>query len=145
MTLFQFQLLLPVFALVLLTFVVLLTLGLKRFQAIRARRFDLAYYKLYRGNDEPDDIRQISRNLVNLFEMPVLFYLGTILAIMLKIELVALIYLAWIYVALRYLHSFIHCSSNKVRLRFNIYLVSVGFIISFWVVLFIALLGQPLA
>jgi len=145
MTQFQFHLVLPVFALVLLTFLVLLTLGRSRFKAIKSRRFDLSYYKLYRGNDEPDDIRQISRNLVNLFETPVIFYLGIILAILLGVEQSVLIYLAWIYVALRYLHSFIHCTSNKVRLRFNIYLISVVFLIGFWVMLFVALLSQPLA
>lgn len=129
------MLFLSVFALVALTFMVLFTMGAKRFKAAKARRIEASFYKLYRGDNEPDDIRQLSRNFKNLFEAPVLFYLAILLTLVLKIESGTLLILAWTYVLLRYLHTWIHCTSNKVLWRFRVYLLSCMVLLTYWFLL----------
>jgi hypothetical protein len=62
-----------------------------------------------------------SDNFRNLFELPVLFYLAlVVLAVTGHVTTTALI-LAWLFVALRIVHSAIHCSYNKVYHRFYVY------------------------
>jgi len=139
---FQILISLPLFAMAFLSFTVLLTLAKCRFKAAKARELDAKFYKLYRGDGEPDYIRQISRNFTNLFETPVLFFVAIILTIVLKIESTPLLYIAWAYVVLRHLHSYVHCSTNKVINRFRIFVLSVVVLIAYWVTLFINVIGQ---
>lgn len=63
-------------------------------------------------------------NLANLFQLPVLFYVVCLMAHQLQITSQNLVLLAWVYVALRTLHSFIHCTYNKVIHRFVAYFLS---------------------
>ena len=74
-----------------------------------------------------------SDNLKNLFEMPVLFYLAAMLAMVLLIQDALLIQLAWGFVILRIVHSVIHCTYNRVMHRFIAYLASCLFLILMWI------------
>jgi hypothetical protein len=74
-----------------------------------------------------------SDNLKNLFEMPVLFYLVAMLAMLLLIQDVLLIRLAWGFVILRIVHSVIHCTYNRVMHRFIAYIASCLFLILMWI------------
>ena len=57
-------------------------------------------------------------NFRNLFELPVLFYLALVIADRLdRVDAVS-VGLAWLFVALRMAHSFIHVTYNKVMHRF---------------------------
>jgi hypothetical protein len=74
-----------------------------------------------------------SDNLKNLFEMPVLFYLAAMLAMLLLIQDVLLIRLAWGFVILRIVHSVVHCTYNRVMHRFIAYIASCLFLILMWI------------
>jgi hypothetical protein len=67
---------------------------------------------------------QAADNYKNLFEAPVLFYALCAIAISTGYLPDWLIIGAWAFVALRYLHSFIHCTYNKVMHRFATFLIS---------------------
>ena len=75
----------------------------------------------------------VSDNLKNLFEMPVLFYVAAMLAIVLLIQDMLLIRLAWGFVILRIVHSVVHCTYNRVMHRFIAYLASCLFLILMWI------------
>lgn len=130
----------PAFALVALTLAVVVRLASQRFAAARAGRVDPRYYKLFRGAGEPDDVAVTTRHLANLYEMPMLFYAGVAIAVATGRSGPALVALAWIYVALRYLHSAIHLTSNKVLWRFRAFAASTLALVAFW-----AALGWQLA
>ncbi len=67
---------------------------------------------------------QSADNFRNLFEMPVLFYV-LVLAAHVSISVPpGFTALAWVYVALRAAHSWIHCTYNRVMHRFIAYLLS---------------------
>jgi hypothetical protein len=129
----------PAFALVALTLLVVMRLARQRFAAARAGRVDPRFYKLFRGADEPDDVAATARNLNNLFEMPTLFYAGTAIAFAGQVAGTPLVALGWTYVALRYLHTAIHLTSNKVLWRFRAFALSLLVLLAYWAVLGVSL------
>lgn len=60
-------------------------------------------------------------NYRNLFEVPVLLYLALVVAFLTAQVNVLTLSLAWIFVASRYLHSAIHCGSNRIRYRLPVF------------------------
>jgi hypothetical protein len=129
----------PAFALVALTLLVVMRLARQRFAAARAGRVDPRFYKLFRGDGEPDDVAATARNLNNLFEMPTLFYAGTAIAFAGQVAGTPLVALGWTYVALRYLHTAIHLTSNKVLWRFRVFALSLLVLLAYWAVLGVSL------
>ena len=75
--------LLPVFVQVGLTFILLLLMGRARFTALRAREVKLGDIALGQ-NAWPDRPAQFARSYQNQFELPILFYVLVVLAIITK-------------------------------------------------------------
>jgi hypothetical protein len=80
-----------------------------------------------------------SDNFRNLFELPVLFYAGVLLAAQLGVSDTVSLALAWAFVGLRAVHSVVHCSYNHVMTRFVAYALATLVLIAFWVRLALAL------
>jgi hypothetical protein len=133
------NILFPVFALFALTLAVGMRMGYARYSAVSKRKVDPAYYELYRG-EEPPELRKISRHYINLMEAPVLFYAVCIIAFVTGQSGVLPISLAWAYVALRTVHTFIHLGSNVVLNRFKVFVLSTIVLAVLMVVVFLGLL-----
>ena len=129
------QLLWPAFVLFLWTQLVVLRLATLRFRAVREKRVDARYYKVLRGEPEPEDVAVVARNLANLYEAPTLFYAGVAIALAIGAVGIALVVTAWLYVATRLLHSLIHLTVNRVLWRFRAFAVSWLVLLAFWVLL----------
>jgi len=71
-------------------------------------------------------------NLKNLFELPILFYAALLLTMVLMIQDPLLVQLSWAFVALRFLHSLVHCTYNRVMHRFLAYLFSSIVLMLIW-------------
>ena len=56
----------------------------------------------------PKDLQMVKNNIKNLFEYPIIFYALLILIYTLDKSDMPFIYLSWIYVLLRIIHSFYH-------------------------------------
>jgi hypothetical protein len=129
----------PAFALVALSLMIVMRLARQRFAAVRAGRVDPRFYKAFRGDGEPEEVAVTARNLQNLYEMPTLFYAGTAIAFAAGQSGMLLVTLAWSYVALRFVHSAIHLTLNKVLWRFRVFAVSWLVLLAYWTVLGIGL------
>lgn len=134
------QILYPAFALFLLTCIVFLRLRSLRFAAVRTRTVSASYYRAFQGGSEPEHIQVVTRNFVNLFEVPVLFYVIVIMIYVTQQVSLGLVVAAWLYVALRYAHTFVHLGSNDVIRRFTIYLASGVVLAAMWATLLVKLL-----
>jgi hypothetical protein len=130
----------PVFCLVILTFIMAFATGTSRLISVRRKQINPKYYVLLSGDTPPDYVQKIGRNFVNLLEVPVLFYLLAVLVITLDINNTLLLNLAWLYVALRLVHTIIHVSYNYVMHRFMVFGLSVLTLLTMWVQ-FIMLVG----
>ena len=130
----------PVFCLVILTFIMAFATGTSRLISVRRKQINPKYYVLLSGDTPPDYVQKIGRNFANLLEVPVLFYLLAVLVITLEINNALLLNLAWLYVALRLVHTIIHVSYNYVMHRFMVFGLSVLTLLTMWVQ-FIMLVG----
>jgi hypothetical protein len=79
-------------------------------------------------------------NFRNLFELPVLFYLALVVAAQAGVVDPMTLSLAWIFVALRVVHSAIHCTYNKVMHRFYAYVAGGTVLWALWGYLALVLL-----
>ena len=75
---------------------------------------------------------QAADNYRNLFEMPVLFYALCVLLVVLNKADGTYVTLAWLFVALRFAHSAIHCSYNNVNHRFIAFGTSTVLVWAMW-------------
>lgn len=134
------SILLPVFAMFLLTVFCAFRLAYLRYTAVSRGEVDLRYFRAYRDHEEPEKLRVHSRHLVNLFETPVLFYVIAFIALVTGQGGLLPVILAWIYVALRCAHSWVHLTSNNVLFRFQLFALSMFVLILLWIMVFAGLL-----
>ena len=80
-----------------------------------------------------------SDNFRNLFELPVLFYAGVLLAAHIGVSDMVSLALAWAFVGLRAVRSAVHCPFTHVTLRFVAYVLATLVLIAFWARLAFAL------
>ena len=116
-------LLLPVFALALVTFCVWVAMLARR--GLHMREHDIEPQDMPSRTlaDQKFGEAQAPNNaLMNLFELPVLFYVLMILLLVLSKGDWLYLTLAWIFVALRAIQAAIHCSYNRVVHRGAAYL-----------------------
>ncbi len=129
----------PMFAMVVLTFVMMFVLGGSRLYSVWKREVHPSYYQLFSGEGIPEYVLKPSRNFSNLLEVPVLFYLVCLLAIVLKLESASLLALAWVFVALRCIHSIIHMTYNNPLHRLLVFAVSSLLVLVMWIELMLKL------
>jgi hypothetical protein len=125
----------PLFAMVVLTAVVLATLFRSRVGAVRQGLVSAAYFRIYQGETEPESSAKPSRHFANLFEAPMLFYVVCLAAMITHFTGPAMQVLAWLYVAARVLHTYVHLGSNRLRHRMRAYFFSWGILLAMWVYL----------
>ena len=135
----QTSILYPMMALAALTFVVLLIVPYRRFRASAAGRVRAHDFKHGESASVPGDVSIPNRNLMNLLEMPVLFYAACITFYVTKTVDATALWLAWLYFALRVAHSVVHLSYNWVLHRLAVYAASCVVLAVLWIRLFLAL------
>ena len=81
-----------------------------------------------------------AHNFRNLFELPVLFYLALVVAAVFGLATPTAMGLAWAFVALRVVHSVVHCSYNRVMHRFVVYVAGALVLWALWACLAIGLM-----
>ena len=133
------HILFPIVAMVALVIFVVVRLARSRVRAVRRRDISVRFFELYQGSEEPEELRALSRHLVNLFELPILFYVACIVAyVSVQVDL-WLVLLAWLFVVSRYVHSYIHLTSNIVIQRFRVYGIGLAVLVLMWLTLTIHL------
>jgi hypothetical protein len=131
----QNLILLPVFAQVLLTIVVLLLMGRARSHSMKSKRQRLQDLALARDADWDEAALKISNNFKNQFELPVLFYAVAAFALITRSVDVVMLGLAALFVATRVAHTIFHISSNIVLWRGAAYLVGLVALAALWIML----------
>lgn len=125
---------LPSVTLVFLCYAVLLFLFLSRVAGMKKHRAGLR--ELADPKREAEiffDARNPSDNFENLFEMPVLFFAaGLVIYVLGRVDMTYLVG-AWLYVALRVCHSYVHCTSNRVKYRLRFFAASAAVLLWIWV------------
>lgn len=127
----------PLGAMALLTFIVLGLIPAARFRAVFAREVTADDFKLGESARVPPHVAVTNRNYMNLLELPMLFYVaGLMYYVAGRVDSTVLV-VAWVYVALRAIHSAIHLTYNDVRHRLVAFAVSNVALMAFWILFFV--------
>jgi hypothetical protein len=133
----------PLFVQVLLTFAVMLGMMVFRTKALQSgetRYQDIAM----REQKWPHQAALFANCFSNQFELPVLFYVLVILAMMTKHADLVFVLLAWVFVVLRVLQAFVHATSNNVPFRGGYYAVGALVLLVMWLIFIVKImLGLP--
>ena len=105
----------PIIAHVALVYFLYVLLSYRRQKLVRGGKIRRSNYR--ENRDEPAEGLVVKHCLANQFELPVLFYACCVLLYMTEADNLVAVVLAWIFVASRYLHAFIHVTSNNLRYR----------------------------
>lgn len=116
----------PVLTQIMITIAGFMLLGIRKGRAVKSGNADLKRAAL--DNDAwPDDVLQVSNNIRNQFQVPVLFYVLCFMFYSLDAVTTVVLALAWAFVVSRIIHAYIHMSSNYVPARFSVF--TIGFVI----------------
>jgi len=125
--------LLPLFVEVLLTFGVMFGMMYFRTSSLRSGEARFADISLREPN-WPRRATQFGYAFANQFELPVLFYVLTILVIITRHADLVFVLLAWIFVLMRVLQAVVHVTNNNVRLRGAYYGVGELILFILWII-----------
>lgn len=140
MTTAIYLLLAALFAQTLLTFTVMVIMGRRRFAAARKKQIQMAQFNAMQLDDAPEPVILASRNFINQFEIPVLFFVVSLAAFTLNQVSLAFSIIALLFVLSRIAHTIVHIGNNHLRTRFRLYLVGCGLVMLQWLTLIFTLI-----
>jgi hypothetical protein len=122
----------PLVAQVLLVAIVSVRLYAKRIGELKARRINPQ--AMATSQSAAATLKDVAAadNFRNLFEAPVLFFAVCLALAITDTVTAPQLTLAWIYVGLRAVHSFIHVTYNRVMHRFAVYAASLVCLFLMW-------------
>ena len=115
----------PVLAQIMLVFLLLTALGYRKSKVLGKKQVRLKETGLD-NRAWPPSVVKVSNSIANQFETPILFYILCLILVLTQTAGAFSLFLAWTFVALRYLHAFIHITTNFVPYRATVFVVSVG-------------------
>ena len=125
--------LVPMFVQVALTFVLLFWMTILRLRVIRKGEVRPQQVAL-REPAWPPHVLQVGNAFHNQLELPVLFYVVTLLALVGDALDVVLYVLSWMFVLSRLVHTYIHVTSNRLDRRTAVFLVGAIALALMWVI-----------
>jgi hypothetical protein len=124
----------PMGSLAFLTFGVLTLIPLRRFRAGAAGQIVSDDFKFGESANVPGHVSIPNRNYMNLLELPMLFYVASLMFyVTSKVDSLVLA-VAWTYVALRIVHSVIHLTYNNIMHRLAAFAASNLVLIAYWLI-----------
>jgi hypothetical protein len=131
--------LLPLFVEVLLTFGLLVWLGILRNRDLTGGAVKLRDIGLREPNWPPRTL-QAAYSFSNQFELPVLFYVLTILVIITRHADLIFVVMAWVFVIMRLAQAYEHTTTNHVRRRGMFYGVAAVVLFLMWAIFAVRIL-----
>ena len=133
----------PLFVLVLMTFVLGILLAALRGPALTRGEVRPEQVSLREPNWPPRAL-QVGYSFQNQFELPMLFYVLTILVMFTKHADILFVMMAWIFVVMRLAHAFVHCTSNNLSARGAFFGIGALVLAIMWVIFIVRImLGLP--
>ncbi len=122
----------PVIWVAVLTILSGIQLARMRRSSVINRAVPLSFYRVYRKGEEPEKLAAATRHYTNLFETPVLFYVGCISAGLLGPATWTVLVPAFGFAVLRTCQSAVHLTSNDVLKRAYSFWASAVFLMWLW-------------
>ena len=123
----------PVIAQALLTCVIYIMVSSRRIAAVKTGAAKPSDFKV--PSIEPEPSATAARNLSNQFELPVLFFAACLSLFVTGGAGVAAVVAAWAFVLARVAHAYVHLTSNRIRIRRQLFIVSLAINFVQWLLL----------
>lgn len=107
----------PMIAHAALVMIIYLELGRRRYRAGKAGEIRYSDYRVVGARPEPESCGKAARNIVNNFELPMLFHIVAMALFLTNLANLPQLVLAWVFVGSRYIHSLVHLTGNNVMHR----------------------------
>ncbi|MEN3158786.1 MAPEG family protein [Alkalimonas sp. NCh-2] len=125
-------LLLTVFGQVLLTSVVLILMGRRRFAAARRGELSMDAFALMQLDKANAQVIATGRNFDNQFQMPMLYLFAVVFILQQGLADASFVLMGAFYLLLRVFHALIHTGSNRLRWRFRTFVYSCAVLWVIW-------------
>ncbi|MBQ4831491.1 MAPEG family protein [Alteromonas sp. MMG017] len=112
----------PVLAQVFLTLVLFIVLGARKAKVVKAGKVNRQQAALD-NRVWPEEVVKVSNNIANQFEVPILFYVLCVVLYSINATGIVAVVLAYMFVASRYAHAWVHVGSNYVPMRLRLFMV----------------------
>lgn len=123
---------------VLYIFALFLSLMVVRVRAVKSGKVAMAYFATYSGEGPPEWIVVLGRHYDNQFQVPLLFLLTCSVLMHAGVQDGLTQGLAWLFVASRLAHSWVHLRGNVVVRRLQAYALGWFTIVALWIRLLLA-------
>ncbi|MFP5076050.1 MAPEG family protein [Rhizobium sp. YIM 134829] len=120
----------PVIAQVLLVHALYILMLRRRIAGVRAGAASVKDFLI--PSVEPAPSASVARSIMNQFELPVLFYLVTVLLFLTGGAGFLAVLLAWGFVATRYAHALVHVTVNRLFLRQKLFIAGFAIEVALW-------------
>ncbi|MBW8907750.1 MAG: MAPEG family protein [Mesorhizobium sp.] len=129
----------PMLAHVLLVYIVYLVMFHRRYGAIKSGEAKVSAYKV--RSTEPASSVTVANNLINQFELPVLFHILCLALFVTNGVNYLTLLLMWLFIVTRYVHAWVHLSRNYVLHRSRMFFLGAGILLIAWIWFAFHLLG----
>jgi hypothetical protein len=113
-----------------LTYGIYVLVSKRRIAAITAGEAKVGDFKI--PTNEPERSASATRNLINQYELPVLFYACCLTLFVLGAAGTVSVLLAWAFAAARAAHAYVHVTSNRVRYRRPAFIAGFVILLAMW-------------
>jgi hypothetical protein len=121
----------PMIAHVALVFCLYFMLSFRRVGAVKGGRARVEQFR--ENREEPAESLIVKNAIANQFELPVLFYVVSILLYLVDADNPVTVAGGWLFVVLRYLHAYVHVTSNRIRYRRPLFIAGFAVVGLLWV------------
>ncbi|PBB96267.1 MAPEG family protein [Mesorhizobium sp. WSM3862] len=129
----------PMLAQVLLVYIVYLVMLKRRYLAVKSGEAKISQYKV--RSTEPASSVTVANNLINQFELPVLFHVLCLALFVTNGVNYLTLTLVWLFVVTRYVHSWVHLTRNYLLHRSRAFFLGAGILLVAWIWFALHLLG----
>ena len=129
----------PILPVVLMNFIVMFHMRYMIVKAIKKRDVKYKFFRAYEGS-APEYLLTSRHHYKNFFEIPILFYLLCLVLYMIDDVSAIDLWIAWLFVLFKGIHSYIRITSNYVPYRAYSFNVCVFLLFGGWIVLVIKIL-----
>ena len=129
----------PILPVVLMNFIVMFHMRYMIVKAIKKRDVKYKFFRAYEGS-APEYLLTSRHHYKNFFEIPILFYLLCLVLYMIDDVSAIDLWIAWLFVFFKGIHSYIRITSNYVPYRAYSFNVCVFLLFGGWIILVIKIL-----
>lgn len=123
----------PMVAHAVLVFILYALLGWRRRVLVNDGQIKRSQFRENHAADEPAESLVVRNSIANQFELPLLFHACCIVLYVTQADNLPAVILAWLFVATRYAHAFVHVTSNNLRYRSPLFAMGYVVLAGMWV------------